>query len=287
MRVFNSPRKTKQNEAALHAEIAARYAAHNRRWVEDTPLRRLAYLRLYDIENILEGRTSHPISEWDYLTIAANHIAFTKSNSAAKIVDVVDWARCFTPSLPIRKVRGLAKRIIANPCMWSADKLAWRMRLTFAERTAFGVKTIGSIDKNKEQRAALRKQKDAEAARLRRAEKSTGRPGGRPSRGKPWLAEGISCAQWFRNARDDETKPRRQYCSVATYNADALKSHPVQRGTSPGKKQAGGTPTARHSTTDVGNLSKVIMARWMLPWMQRQSGENLVRFVAPPHRRAQ
>jgi hypothetical protein len=41
------------------------------------------------------------------------------------------------------------------------------------------------------------------------------------------------------------------------------------------KTYADGMPTARHSTTAQGNLSKAIMPRWMLPWKQRQSPDNV------------
>ena len=301
---------TAAEKATAHAEIAARYAAKAKRRREANPLRRLAYFRLHDIENVRDGRTSHAISDWDYLTFAANHIAVTKSNHASKIAAVVVWANSFTPLLPVSKVKRLAKRIIADPCMWSADTLGWRMRLTVDERTAFKVRTIGAMGSSKAERAALRKQKDAEAKRQQRAEKSSGKPRGRPSKGSPWLAEGISRAQWFRNARGDETKTRLQYSTVGTITANSLKSHPAQRAPvapcpiqpstvrpeasgsaghlsvtgatrrapppvrPPVRGLLGEAPTAQQSTTGrMHNLATVVNAAWWArPWMERQAG---------------
>lgn len=55
------------------------------------------------------------------------------------------------------------------PLKWSADKLGWKLRLTDAKRTELKITTIGTIDLTKDQRAARRKARNAEANRRRRA----------------------------------------------------------------------------------------------------------------------
>jgi hypothetical protein len=55
------------------------------------------------------------------------------------------------------------------PLKWTADKLAWKIRLTDAKRTELKITTIGAIDCNKDQRKARDKAKRAERERNRRA----------------------------------------------------------------------------------------------------------------------
>lgn len=43
------------------------------------------------------------------------------------------------------------------PLKWSADKLAWKLRITDAKRTELKITTIGAIDCNAQQRATRRK----------------------------------------------------------------------------------------------------------------------------------
>jgi hypothetical protein len=57
------------------------------------------------------------------------------------------------------------------PLKWSADKLAWKLRLTDAKRTELKIRTIGAIDCNREQRAIRRKAKQAELQRALRAKR--------------------------------------------------------------------------------------------------------------------
>ncbi len=51
------------------------------------------------------------------------------------------------------------------PLKWSADKLAWKIRLTDEQRSRLKIRTIGAIDCNREQRAARRKAQRAELMR--------------------------------------------------------------------------------------------------------------------------
>jgi hypothetical protein len=88
---------------------------------------------------------------------------------------------------------------------WSADNLARFLGVTYAQRQALGLKTIGSIDVKKRARRELRKRKDRlYQERCRRAR------GARPqseslSRTKPWEALNMSKRTWERRrnkARD-------------------------------------------------------------------------------------
>ena len=61
------------------------------------------------------------------------------------------------------------------PLKWSADKLAWKLRLTDALRTELKIRTIGAIDVTREQRAERRKAKQAELQRALRAARKAAR----------------------------------------------------------------------------------------------------------------
>jgi hypothetical protein len=202
------PARNDEERALRHAEIAARYAnkAKDARRKSCNPFQRIARLRLYDLENLIWGRGVPADGGWDYLTLAAHHIAFA-SKPAHIVADTVAWAHRCTPSLPTDRVKLLSKRIATNPRRWSADKLAWRLRLTVKERTDLGITTIGAIDMTKAARAALRKQKRNEADRERRAAQSSGKPRGRPSKGKPWEQLGVSKATYYRHRETKMHEP--------------------------------------------------------------------------------
>jgi hypothetical protein len=85
-----------------------------------------------------------------------------------------------------------------RPRKIKADDLAKLLGVTYAQRKALGIKTIGACDITKRARKELRKRDDRERkAKARRA------AGAKPhsqslARTAPWLAEGISRRTWFR-----------------------------------------------------------------------------------------
>jgi hypothetical protein len=90
--------------------------------------------------------------------------------------------------LPRDKAQALAETVAADPRKFKADALAWRLRLSMAERTSLKITTIGAFDLSKAEREAERKRRRCEAERARRAKNSSGRPRGRP-RINAWPAE--------------------------------------------------------------------------------------------------
>ena len=87
--------------------------------------------------------------------------------------------------------------------LYKADDLGEYLRLTDAERAAWGIRTIGGTNLSKRQRTLRRKRATRERLqRLRRAK------GIRPlaqafSRTRPWRFEGISRATWYRLRRKE------------------------------------------------------------------------------------
>lgn len=84
---------------------------------------------------------------------------------------IAQWLAFYAPSIPPRERQQLTANATGKPIHWSADKLAWRIRLTMEQRTRLKITTIGAIDCNREQRAALRKAKRAALMRALRAKR--------------------------------------------------------------------------------------------------------------------
>lgn len=99
--------------------------------------------------------------------IFAHHIAGL-SDSARRISS---WLDRYAPWISPRDHEYLITEATSKPLHWSADKLAWRIRLTDAKRTELKITTIGAIDCTKEQRAARRKEQRAKLMRELRAKR--------------------------------------------------------------------------------------------------------------------
>jgi hypothetical protein len=88
---------------------------------------------------------------------------------------------------------------------WRADKLAWRLRLTSADRATLKITTIGSIDKAKSQRWHERRERARAAKEERRratgAKARADYEAAALSRQQPWLELGISRRTWYRRDR--------------------------------------------------------------------------------------
>ncbi|MFL9824105.1 hypothetical protein [Rhodoplanes sp. SY1] len=197
-----------------HREVARRYAwCASATKPEPSPAagetggnRLVTLIRLRELERLFRSRYGTELPDDDAgrddLKIVAQHIVHLGPDAERHIVH---WAQLWAPWLPTSEATALAIRSIANPIKFSADVLAWRVRLTAAERQHLAITTIGAVDMNKAQRAEARKEKRREAARARR------RASGARSRAdyeapsaeawKPWEAEGISRSTWYRRRR--------------------------------------------------------------------------------------
>jgi hypothetical protein len=90
---------------------------------------------------------------------------------------MLNFTELYAPWLAEREREELFDEILRHPPpMYSADELGNRLGLRDADRSTLGVKTIGAIDCNKEQRAARRKLKKRERERERRAMQIKARP---------------------------------------------------------------------------------------------------------------
>jgi len=200
-------------KAALHREVAIRYAWASRRCRGFVPRAILIIMvRLRELERLFASRYGATLPDDDAgsddLLVAAHTIAgaYQDENVAGRIVA---WARMWAPWLPAAEAEALAALVAANPHCWTADTLAWRLRLTTVERDALGITTIGAFDMSKAECLARRKERRrvAEVGR-RKAKGAVSRAAyeaASASRIKPWATLGMSRRTWYR--RGNPTPP--------------------------------------------------------------------------------
>lgn len=80
-----------------------------------------------------------------------------------------DWLDTYCPWIERRDREHMITEANHCPLKWTADRLAWKIRLTDAKRTELKITTIGAIDCSRDERAARRKRQRAELMRRHRA----------------------------------------------------------------------------------------------------------------------
>jgi hypothetical protein len=211
LRAPDHPLTDAEKRIAL-AEIERRYAWHEAQRRDANPSRILTITRVRELERVFADTYGSCLpdddSGWDDLVIMANHLAHFGGSPERIVARIVEWASTCAPTFPTDKVTARAKLIAANPCKWTADKLAWRLGLTMERRTMLKIKTIGAIDVKREDRPAWlaahhRQRKGAE----RRAAGVKPRDlANTDSARRPWEALGMSRATWYRKGKP-ETGP--------------------------------------------------------------------------------
>lgn len=99
------------------------------------------------------------------MAILLAHIATLRTNVEQLMDAAIDeWAPWMAPGERDR----FKDRARTSQSTWTADELAAALPLTFAERTALQIKTIGAVDLDKAAREELRAQKHRERQRQRR-----------------------------------------------------------------------------------------------------------------------
>lgn len=163
-------------------------------------------VRLRELERIFAFRWGATLPDDDAgrddLLIIAHHIVRIWGDPDAH---VRPWAAIWAPWIGEAECAALIERVSQKPLRWSADKLAWRLGLTSAERDGLRITTIGAIDMNRDQRAKRRKErKRAKAAARRRAGGNASRhdyEGNSLTHSKPWEALGMSRRTWYRKRK--------------------------------------------------------------------------------------
>jgi len=163
-------RPTPDLARARHWEIKQRYERHSK---VGKRTRSMAAIRLAELTRWLHDTHRAGVElepSRDALMIAeifAHHIA-ALANPERRITQ---WLAFYAPTIPPQEQERLIGNAIGKPIHWSADKLAWKLRLTDEQRTRLKIKTIGAIDCNADQRKERRKREHAERQRKLRASK--------------------------------------------------------------------------------------------------------------------
>ena len=125
----------------------------------------IATLRLHDLARLFRARYGVTLPNDDAgredAMIAAQHLA--SLNRPLERID--QWLELWCPWITLKERNTLAAHVLLYRQLWTADQLAWRLRLTYADRTALGITTIGAVDISRSARAKLRKRKAAYRAK--------------------------------------------------------------------------------------------------------------------------
>ena len=119
------------------------------------------------------------------------------------------WLAKHAPWLTPKEVDRLLQRRVLK---WKADKLAQRVGLTHAVRQRLGIRTIGAIDKTREERKVMARQLRTDRERARRRAKGV-KPRAEyraslatsASQAKPWEAFGWCRRTWERHGKPEPT----------------------------------------------------------------------------------
>lgn len=166
----------------------------------------LVALRLNDLTKLFRSRYGSTLPDDDAgrddMQIALHHLACLPRPRPA----IMRWIEIWAPWMSVADAAELAAHAIANPRRYKADALAWGLGLKMEERTMLGITTIGAADMPKAQRTKRRN-----AIKRRRQQAYRRKQGAVPraeyeaksiNRAKPWIAEGISRATWYRRRRE-------------------------------------------------------------------------------------
>lgn len=188
--------------ARRKAEIAARYRAKSKQAALAKKPRALAAIRMSELTRLYDHRHGPRLLPEDDVgllcaKVMVHHIGALRDAPRR----ISDWLACCAPWLSLASRERLIRDATERPIRWSADKLAWKLRVTAAERTNLDLRTIGCIDMTKEQRAAQAKERRRQRDRIRYRTQSREEYLHAVRTPKPWTRLGMSRAAWYRAGR--------------------------------------------------------------------------------------
>jgi hypothetical protein len=188
-------RPSAEQVAARKYEIAKRYKRKAAIAGKRNRSRGMAAIRLAELTRWLDETYGQGVElepgepSYRLVRIVAHHLGAMPDSPRR----ITRWCDTYAPWISPRDLERLIREVAECPIKWSADKLAWKLRLDDASRTRLKIRTIGAFDVTKAQRLARRK--------ARRAERDAKRRPRKPKAAKPWIAAGISRATWYRQRK--------------------------------------------------------------------------------------
>ncbi|TJV42389.1 MAG: hypothetical protein E5Y02_14740 [Mesorhizobium sp.] len=175
--------------------------------------------RLRELERVIATRYGTMLPETDDADLFIEVAAYSL-NAHCLIVGadldkvLTDWCHRWAPWALRRAgtiIRPILNRLVGRRYQMKADEAARKICLTLVERTALEIKTMGACDFSARVRKGVAKDVKRSGDRARQTAKRRAR-GVEPreswlaknslSKGRPWDAEGISRAQWYRRYRE-------------------------------------------------------------------------------------
>lgn len=175
--------------------------------------------RLRELERVITSRYGVILPETDdadlFIEVAAYSLNAHCHQTGADLDKVLaDWCRRWAPWALQRAgtiIRPILNMLVGRKYQMKADEAARKICLTLLERTALEIKTMGACDFSARIRKGIAKdvKRSNDRARLtakRRAKGVEPRESwlakNSSSKSRPWDAEGISRAQWYRRYRE-------------------------------------------------------------------------------------
>lgn len=176
-------------------------------------------LRLRELERVIKSRYGAILPETDdadlFIEVAAYSLNAHCLSVGADLDKVLaDWCHRWAPWALHRAgtiIRPILNQLVGRKYQMKADEAARKICLTLLERTVLEIKTMGACDFSERVRKGIAKDVKRSGDRARQTAKRRAR-GVEPreswlaknslSKSRPWDAEGISRAQWYKRYRE-------------------------------------------------------------------------------------
>jgi hypothetical protein len=118
----------------------------------------MAALRISELNRLYKARHGDPLPNTEHtrklIDIIAQHMLGIEDSPLHRLAF---WAGEHAPWMTAGEIGLILQQALAHHRTWKADSLAWHLKLTYQDRQALKIKTIGAINCNAKQRAALRR----------------------------------------------------------------------------------------------------------------------------------
>jgi hypothetical protein len=150
------------------AEIAQRYARKSHYATKP----QFAAIRVSELNRLFRARYGEVLPQDDRgreaMWIIAHHLI---QMAGVPLDRLMKWSGLMAPWLTVGEAMMVIGDVAQRPMTWKADSLAWRLRLTYADRQSLKIKTIGAIDFNRSKRAERRRKASKTRSKLWRKAK--------------------------------------------------------------------------------------------------------------------